>query len=254
MKTIEGNQAKKAAALPAVSPDAGKADKSHKLEVRMREGVTLDQAVADMAAAGLAGNAALTVWYSNASYGGELSLSDMVRSLETTGKAVNGGSLQAAEQTLMAQSISLNAIYTELARRAAMQMGTYPDAFERYMRLALKAQGQCRTTLESLAAIKNPPVVFAKQANIAHGSQQVNNAEQQLVNPPHPAGKSTNPTNELMRAEDGSRMDAGAQGEASGIDPWLATVAAINRPKVGYRQGSRLQEQPQARRSVRRSH
>jgi hypothetical protein len=32
-----------------------------------------------------------------------------------------------------------------------------------------------RMTLESLATIKNPPVVYARQANIAHGPQQVNN-------------------------------------------------------------------------------
>ena len=39
-------------------------------------------------------------------------------------------------------------------------------------KLALKAQSQCRATLETLAAIKNPPVIFVKQAN---GHQQVNN-------------------------------------------------------------------------------
>jgi hypothetical protein len=41
------------------------------------------------------------------------------------------------------------------------------------VRLTLKAVGQCRATLETLAAIKNPLVVFAKQANMAHGPQQV---------------------------------------------------------------------------------
>ena len=30
-------------------------------------------------------------------------------------------------------------------------------------------------TLETLASVKNPPVVYARQANIAHGPQQVNN-------------------------------------------------------------------------------
>jgi hypothetical protein len=56
-------------------------------------------------------------------------------------------------------------------------MGEHFDAFERYLRLALKAQNQCRATLETLAAIKNPPVVFTKQANINHGNgnQQINN-------------------------------------------------------------------------------
>jgi hypothetical protein len=53
--------------------------------------------------------------------------------------------------------------------------GEYIDAADRYMRLALKAQGQCRATLETLAAIKNPPVVIARQANVSHGPQQINN-------------------------------------------------------------------------------
>lgn len=34
-----------------------------------------------------------------------------------------------------------------------------------------KAQSQCRATLETLAAIKNPPVIYAKQANISNGPQ-----------------------------------------------------------------------------------
>lgn len=43
-------------------------------------------------------------------------------------------------------------------------------------RLALKAQAQGVRTLEVLGALKNPqPVAFVKQANIAHGPQQVNN-------------------------------------------------------------------------------
>lgn len=62
-----------------------------------------------------------------------------------------------------------------LARRAHMNMDKYLDATDRYMRLALKAQGQCRATLETLANLKNPPVVVARQANIANGPQQVNN-------------------------------------------------------------------------------
>jgi hypothetical protein len=55
-------------------------------------------------------------------------------------------------------------------------MGEYVNAAETYMRLALKAQSQCRTTLETLAGIKNPAsVTFVRQANVAHGPQQVNN-------------------------------------------------------------------------------
>lgn len=45
--------------------------------------------------------------------------------------------------------------------------------------MALKAQAQCRATLEALAEIKNPrPVAFVKQANISGEHQQVNNGVQ----------------------------------------------------------------------------
>ena len=50
--------------------------------------------------------------------------------------------------------------------------------FETNMRIALRAQSQCRATLETLAAIKNPPMVIAKQANVTTGPQQINNGIQ----------------------------------------------------------------------------
>jgi hypothetical protein len=48
--------------------------------------------------------------------------------------------------------------------------------YESFLRLAYKAQSQCRSTLQTLSDIKNPSVVYAKQANISTGNQQINNA------------------------------------------------------------------------------
>jgi hypothetical protein len=77
---------------------------------------------------------------------------------------------------LAIQAHTLDTIFNELARRSAANVGEYMEAAERYMRLALKAQSQCRATIETLAEIKNPkPVAFVQQANIANGPQQVNN-------------------------------------------------------------------------------
>ena len=39
----------------------------------------------------------------------------------------------------------------------------------------LLAQSNCRATVEALAYMQNPPTVFARQANIASGPQQINN-------------------------------------------------------------------------------
>ena len=144
------------------------------LPVTQRRGVSEQRQLADLATDGIASNAVTVRTFLGTSQPG-LSITDMVNSLKDHGARINSNDLAAAEQTLMAQSVALNAIFAEMARRAAMNMGEYLDATERYMRLALKAQGQCRATVETLANIKNPPVVFAKQANISNGPQQVNN-------------------------------------------------------------------------------
>jgi hypothetical protein len=44
-------------------------------------------------------------------------------------------------------------------------------------------------TLETLATIKNPPVVFARQANIAQGPQQVNNQMMPAAEPSRGRGE-----------------------------------------------------------------
>ena len=90
----------------------------------------------------------------------------------------NNGDLSDLEATLTVQAVSLNTIYNALAKRSASNMGEYLKAMEIYMRLALKAQAQCTRTIEVLGAIKNPPVVFAKQANIAHGHQRNDRSKQ----------------------------------------------------------------------------
>ena len=76
---------------------------------------------------------------------------------------------------LMAQAHTLDAIFNNLMRRASGHMGQNSDAVERYMKFGLRAQSQCRATLETLAYIKNPPMVIARQANLTTAPQQVNN-------------------------------------------------------------------------------
>ena len=102
-------------------------------------------------------------------------------------------------------------------------MGEYIEASERYMRLALKAQAQCRATIETLAAIKNPPVVIARQANISNGPQQVNNG------PAPRADGSLNQPNELLEHHVEPRMDLGASTKPGRSNPKLVAVEAVNR-------------------------
>lgn len=104
------------------------------------------------------------------------------------------------------------------------------------MKLGLRAQNQCRMTLETLAAIKNPPVVYAKLANINQGSgnQQVNNDTPAPDNPnashahatmhTH-AGKTLNQPNELLtKGTSNEAMDTRGTGETIGKNTAMATL------------------------------
>ncbi|WP_342720382.1 hypothetical protein [Acidovorax sp. FHTAMBA] len=205
------------------------------LQVAGRAGVSQERQLADLGADGIVSNAMTARAFLTPSQP-NLSITELVASVQAHGERVNSNDLAAAEQMLVAQAIALNSIFAEMARRSALNMGDYLDATDRYMRLALKAQGQCRATLETLAAIKNPPVVFARQANIAHGPQQVNNgvAPGRTQGAPAHAYEQTGiKSNELLEIEDGKRLDAGAQGTAGLANPKLAAVGTVNRSKVG---------------------
>ncbi len=151
---------------------------------------------------------------------------ELTKQIET----VHAGDMRRAEGMLLAQAHTLNELFNNLIRRAANQ--EYLRQYETYFRLALKAQSQCRTTLEALAEMKNPrPVAFVRQANIAHGPQQVNNGPQ-----PSRAGNSEIPSNEEIGATDGTKalgLDPGTPGAPVGIDSHVAPVGALDRPTDG---------------------
>ncbi len=193
-------------------------------------GRTHDQLMAQVASDGIVGNARSLVAFGQGTFG-ELSLTDCVKVLKDTAQGLNDGDLSAAVTMLSAQAVALNSMFGELARRSALNMGECIDASDRYMRLALKAQGQCRATLETLAAIKNPPVVFARQANINNGGQQqVNNKATMPVGAR--MGKTSFEQNELLEdvTHGSTQLDTRATAAASQACQVLEPVGALNRP------------------------
>jgi len=105
--------------------------------------------------------------------GEQMDVPMLIETLREQANAAQMGDLKQAEAMLMNQATALQSLFAALTERA---LGAeYMTNFETYLRMALRSQSQCRATLETLSAIKNPPVVYAKQANIAQGHQQVNN-------------------------------------------------------------------------------
>lgn len=156
--------------------------------------------------------------------------------LDQCGQAASSGDLAGLEAMLAIQARTLDVVFHDLANLARQNI-QQPAVFERLLRLGLKAQSQSRSTVESLAEIKNPrSVAFIKQANVAQGHQQVNNGV--------PARECLNDPNELF---DGRRLDTGAPGSPKTADSVLGAVAAVDRTEDAARQTSIQPEQLQAR-------
>lgn len=139
---------------------------------------------------------------------------------------INRGDLRVAEAMLFDQAIALQSLFSRLVERGMNAELTVH--YEAHMRFALRAQAQCTRTLEVLAAIKNPPVVIARQANIAQ-QQQVNNG----VHPPARATEMMQ--NKVLEELPDERLEPGTPTTPSHADPHLATLGALHRPKVGSR-------------------
>ena len=161
---------------------------------------------------------------------GEIAINTLVNDLETECKLANNGDLARAETILMAQAQTLDSIFNNLARRASLNIGEYVNAADIYLRLALRAQAQCRANIETLAMMKNPqPMAFVRQANIAHGPQQVNNATLQAEEHSR-AGSIENSQNNLLESLSDKRLDIAAENATGGAHPQLETLATIDRP------------------------
>lgn len=151
----------------------------------------------------------------------------LLATLHEQAEAANSGDLSRAEAMLMNQATALQSLFARLAERG---MGCDAVvAFECNMRMALRAQSQCRATLETLANIKNPPTVFARQANIAHAPQQVNNG---VPVPVSRAGETENSQTELSGSANELLPDARASQATRCADSSVETLGEIDRAEV----------------------
>lgn len=104
---------------------------------------------------------------------GEPQFDDYGRAIAAKTKEAAKGDLALASEMLLAQAVSLDAMFTELARRCAMNMGEHILAAERYGRLALKAQSNSRAALEALARLHQPREQTVRHVHVNEGGQAV---------------------------------------------------------------------------------
>lgn len=118
-------------------------------------------------------------------FGETIDVPGMLAALRTQGQAVNSGDMSRVEAMLLSQATALQTLSARLIERSVAQ--DMLAQYETHMRLALKAQAQSRATLETLANVRNGPVIYARQANVASG------APMQVNNGPDPGLRSSSP-------------------------------------------------------------
>ena len=153
-------------------------------------------------------------------------------------KEVDAGDLSRAESMLMNQAVALQSIFIDLALRAKQQTGL--SQLQTLTGLALKAQSGCRATLQALGELKHPrQATFVKQANIAHGPQQVNNSAAHKTSNEHyaqaraHAEQTKSEQNKLLedKTHEHPYLDIGATPAAARSHQAVETVEKVNRAK-----------------------
>ena len=163
--------------------------------------------------------------------GKEVGLNELVEGLADSCRRVKDGDLSTMEAMLVSQATALQTIFTSLARRAQAQ--EYQKNLEAFLGLALKAQAQSRATISALVDLKYPrQATFVKQANIAHGPQQVNNGAAPAGSISHTEENKTE-QNKLLEDKSHERpyLDIGATPAATRGHQAVEAVGKVHRAK-----------------------
>jgi hypothetical protein len=193
------------------------------LEIRQEKDQTKEQAIAEFQSKSEFLSTAVIESF-GVKLGDDFSFQSTMQTLEKTIQQIQSGDLSKIEEMYISQAVALEGMFTSLARRAKNQEKLLQ--YETHMRFALKAQNQCRATLQALVQLKQPSnTTFVKQANIAQGHQQVNNL----------AEKNITPQNELLKGNY-AELDTGTTTTPTGIDTTLEALGEIHRRKDAGRQ------------------
>jgi hypothetical protein len=167
----------------------------------------------------------------------DLALNELIKELSAQAKLAIGGDLGRMEVMLVAQSHTLDQLFNRLTSQALLNVGEYPQSAERYMKLALRAQAQCRANAEALQEMKHPKTVaFVQQANIANGPQQVNNGDSAThtrAGAHAGAGEIPSEPHKLLEQCHDERLDGATATQTGGSHQQMAAMEEIHRAKNG---------------------
>jgi hypothetical protein len=163
--------------------------------------------------------------------GEDADLSLVMRHLEKSVQDINSGDLTHLESMLLAQATTLQTLFTCFTTRAAKQQ--HLPNYQAFMGMALKAQAQSRSTIQTLVDLKSPKhPTFVKQANISQGPQQINNGNTE----PFTTSRVEHPSTVKIKLKERNHeqaktigVDTRAPRAPSRTDPAMETMGKVNR-------------------------
>jgi hypothetical protein len=210
-------------------PQPAKAPDPDRLTIGIQEGDDVNLRSAEVLSGPFATNALALNRFARSTTGA-VDLDKLVEAMTANAERVKKGDMRDMEAILVSQATVLNGLFADLVRRSAANYSSHHfEAGERYLKMAYKAQNQCRMALEALATMKSPPAIIAKQANIAHGSQQINNGQSSAIS----SAENEKLPNKVLEYSREKCLDTGKEGKTGYGDKSLETLDALNRTKVG---------------------
>ncbi len=174
-----------------------------KIELELKENQSKEDVLSEFLLSPSMMGASVIDAYKKNVQGDKLDFEMALNVLNQSSEQVHHGDMNKIESMLMCQASALEVMFSFLSRKAVCQ--EYFKQYQANIQLALKAQNQCRNTLQTLIQLKQPnQTAFIKQTNITNGNQQVNN---NLIS-------SENPQNKLLDTEvinAGKKMDCGTK-------------------------------------------
>jgi len=88
----------------------------------------------------------------------ESQVAETVAVIDAVAAKIQANDFSAVESVVAGQALALDVIFSQHARQSARKWSVSYRLANDAMRIALKAQAQCRSTLETLASLKQSPV------------------------------------------------------------------------------------------------
>lgn len=161
----------------AIAPKAAAAQqREHVAKLERKEGLSDAEIKAMAAVAPVIRHAAVAKGFTDQFFAdrGEVGVFDVAEALRVMCDKARNGSEDLTADILLSQAVTLDATFTDMLRRASRNFGEYPEAAERYMRMAMKAQSNCRVTLEALTKVQRGGEQIVKHVHVDNrGGQAV---------------------------------------------------------------------------------